>query len=187
MIIKNNSIVIAPTNPIAFEKLSMFNYLEELIDILLTNIESKIIFRPYPSNRKEKKVIEIEKKFNKNPNFNLDISDNYSNIYLKSYCLITDLSGTAYTYAFLTKKPVIFFSKNEKLINNLEYNKLAYFKDREKVGIVIENASEIISAIKNIKFIERKTKNSIDLLEKDLSYLGNSKNRIKQLINEIKK
>jgi len=71
------------------------------------------------------------------------------------------------------------------LINNLEYNKLAYFEDREKVGIVIENASEIISAIKNIKFIERKTKNSIDLLEKDLSYLGNSKNRIKQLINEI--
>jgi hypothetical protein len=119
VIIKNNSIVIAPTNPIAFEKLSMFNYLEELIDILLTNIESKIIFRPYPSNRKEKKVIEIEKKFNKNPNFNLDISDNYSNIYLKSYCLITDLSGTAYTYAFLTKKPVIFFSKfNTSIIDN---------------------------------------------------------------------
>ena len=186
-IIKRNSIVIAPTNPLAFEKLSMFNYLDELIDILLRNIKSEIIFRPHPSNRKEKKVIEIEKKFNKNPNFNLDISDNYSNIYLKSYCLITDLSGTAYTYAFLTKKPVIFFSKNEKLINNLGYNKLAYFEDREKIGIVIQNLSEIIYTVKNIKFIEKKIKNSIDLLEKDLSNLGNSKNRIKQLINEIKK
>ena len=183
----NNSIVIAPTNLSAFEKLSMFNYLDELIDILLTNIESKIIFRPHPSNRKEKKVIEIEQKFNKNPKFNLDISDNYLNIYLKSYCLITDLSGTAYTYAFLTKKPVIFLSKNEKLINNLGYNKLAYFEDREKIGIVIQNLSEIVYTIKNIKFIEKEIKNSIDLLEKDLSYLGNSKNRIKQLINEIKK
>jgi len=183
----NNSIVIAPTNPFTFGKLSMCNYLDELIDILLTNIESEIIFRPHPSNRKERKVIEIEKKFNKNPNFNLDISDNYLNIYLKSYCLITDLSGTAYTYAFLTKKPVIFFSKNEKLINNLGYNKLAFFEDREKIGIVIQNLSEIIYTVKNIKFIEKKIKNSIDLLEKDLSNLGNSKNRIKQLINEIKK
>ncbi len=182
----NNSIVIAPTNLTAFGKLSMFNYLDELIDILLTNIESKIIFRPHPSNRKENKVIEIEKKFNKNPKFNLDISDNYLNIYLKSYCLITDLSGTAYTYAFLTKNPVIFLSRNEKLINNLGYNKLAFFQDREKIGIVIQNLSEIIYTVKNIKFIEKKVKNSINFLEKDLSYLGNSKNRIKQLINEIK-
>ena len=149
-IIKRNSIVIAPTNPLAFEKLSMFNYLDELIDILLRNIKSEIIFRPHPSNRKDKRVIEIEKKFNKNPNFNFDISDNYFNIYLKSYCLISDLSGTAYTYAFLTKKPVIFFSKNEKLINNLGYNKLAYFEDREKIGIVIQNLSEIIYTVKNI-------------------------------------
>ena len=169
------------------EKSNPLYGLFELIDILLTNIESKIIFRPHPSNRIEKKVIEIEQKFNKNPKFNLDISDNYLNIYLKSYCLITDLSGTAYTYAFLTKKPVIFLSKNEKLINNLGYNKLAYFEDREKIGIVIQNLSEIVYTIKNIKFIEKEIKNSINLLEKDLSYLGNSKNRIKQLINEIKK
>ena len=184
-IIKKNSIVIAPTNLLSFEKLSMINYLEELINILLANVKSEIIFRPHPSNRKDQKILKIERIFKNNKNFYLDISDNYLNTYSKSYCLITDLSGTAYTYAFLTKKPVIFFSKNEKLINELGYHKLAYFKDREKIGIIIQDLKQIQNTINNIKFIEKKTKNSNDLLEKDMNYSGNSKIRIKQLIRKI--
>ena len=182
---KKNSIVIAPTNPLSFEKLSMINYLEELINILLANVKSEIIFRPHPSNRKDQKILKIERIFKDNKNFYLDISDNYLNTYSKSYCLITDLSGTAYTYAFLTKKPVIFFSKNEKLINELGYHKLAYFKDREKIGIIIQDLKQIQNTMNNIKFIEKKTKNSNDLLEKDMNYSGNSKIRIKQLIRKI--
>ena len=87
-------------------------------------------------------------------------------------CLITDISGTAYTYAFLTNKPVIFFSKNEKLINELGHGNLSYFEDRNKI-------------INNIKTLEKKIKISNSGLLKEMDYLGNSKDRIKQIINEI--
>jgi hypothetical protein len=183
--IKNNSIIIAPTNPFAIEKLSIFNYLDELIDILLANVKFEIMFRPHPSNRKDQKILKIVRTFKNNKNFYFDISENYSNTYSKSCCLITDLSGTAYTYAFFTKKPVIFCSKNEKLINELGYHKLAYFKDREKIGIIIQDLKQIKNTMDNIKFIEKKIKNSNDLLEKQMNYLGNSKIRIKQLIRKI--
>ena len=69
-------------------------------------------------------------------------------------CLITDISGTAYTYAFLTNKPVIFFSKNEKLINELGYGKLSYFEDRNKIGAIIKNSNEILEII-NFKLIKK--------------------------------
>jgi len=71
------------------------------------------------------------------------------------------------------------------LINELGYHKLAYFKDREKIGIIIQDLKQIQNTINNIKFIEKKTKNSNDLLEKDMNYSGNSKIRIKQLIRKI--
>ena len=81
----------------------------------------------------------------------MDRSNDYFDTYTNSMCLITDLSGTAYTYAFLTKKPVIFFSKDEKLINSFEFNNLNYFKDREKIGVVVKDFNEIENAITNIK------------------------------------
>ena len=118
-------------------------------------------------------------------NFKLDISENYFNIYSNSKCLITDTSGTAFTYAFLTKKPVIFFSKNEKLINELGYNKLSYFIDREKIGVITNDLNEISNAIKNIKFIEEKIRVLNDLLEKEIEYLGTSKMRIAKLVDQI--
>ena len=101
-------------------------------------------------------------------------------------CLITDISGTAYTYAFLTKKPVIFFSKNEELVDEFGYNERSYFKDRDKVGIIVKNLDEVLNAINNIKYIEKEIRISNSRLEKEeIYYLGNSKNRIKELINEI--
>ena len=61
-----------------------------------------------------KKVREINNKFIDNTSFKLDDSNNYINTYKESDIMIMDLSGTAYTYAFLTYKPVI--SPRKKLI-----------------------------------------------------------------------
>ena len=85
----------------------------------------------------------------------------------------------------MTKKPVIFFSKNEKLINELGYNKLSYFIDREKIGVITNDLNEISNAIKNIKFIEEKIRVLNDLLEKEIEYLGTSKMRIAKLVDQI--
>ena len=181
----NNNIVIAPTIREHIKKLSMFDDLKKIIEILLTNTASKVIFRPHPVDRKTHLTLEIEENFKNDDNFKLDISNDYFDTYLNSMCLITDISGTAYTYAFLTNKPVIFFSKNEKLINELGHGNLSYFEDRNKIGVIIKNSNEIIKIINNIKYIEKKIKISNSSLLKEMDYLGNSKNRIKKIINEI--
>ncbi len=183
--LKNNNVVIAPTNHLGFNELSLFHNLEQIIENLLKYTSSKIIFRPHPANRKTETTLKIKSIFKDNKNFNFDESNDYFHTYLNSVCLISDVSGTAYTYAFLTKKPVIFFSTNEKLVNKLDYDKLAYFKDRNKVGVVVSNLKEMQEAIINIHSIQEEKKISIDILEKEMNYLGNSKSRIKEIINQI--
>ena len=180
-----NDIIVAPTLYNHVEKYSMFDDLKKIIEILLINTTSKVIFRPHPTNKKTPIVLKIEKNFKNEKNFRFDTNNDYFDTYTKSMCLITDISGTAYTYAFLTKKPVIFFSKNEKLNNRCEFKNLSYFKDREKIGVIAKDLNEIKKAIINIKYIEKKIKVSNDLLEKEINYLGNSKNRIRELINQI--
>ena len=95
----------------------------------------EITYRPHPSNAKLKKVLDLIKKFDKYQNFKFDISSNYYESYSLSNLMITDISGTAYTYAFLTKNPVIFYSRNEKIQNSF-YRNLNFFKDRSKIGKV---------------------------------------------------
>ena len=181
----DNSIVIAPTDYQHVEKLSIYDDLENLIKNILSNTKFEIFFRPHPSNRNTLKILNIVNTFKNNGNFKLDKNEEYFEVYSKSVCLITDISGTAYTYAFLTNKPVIFFSKNEKLINELGHGKLSYFEDRNKIGAIIKNSNEIFEIINNINFLEKKIKISNSSLLKEINYLGNSKNRIKEIINEI--
>ena len=179
------SIIIAPTNFLAFPDLVFHIYLETLIDKLITNTDFDIIYRPHPSNRDHPDTLKILQKFENFKRFYYDKSVDYFENYMKSFCMITDLSGTAYTYAFFTKHPVIFFSQNENLIKKLEYNELSYFKDRNKVGIVVENINEIINSISNIENVTKKNNNSINLLERDMFYIGKSKDRIKDLISKL--
>lgn len=178
-------IIIAPTNFMAFPDLAINNYLEPLIESLINKTKSDIIYRPHPSNRNHPNTIKILKKFRHNKKFIFDDSVDYFENYIKSYCMITDLSGTAYTYAFFTKQPVIFFSKNENLIKKLNYDELSYFKDRNEIGVITENVDQIINTLSNIKNVILNKNNSIKLLEKDMFYSGKAKIRIKSLIYEL--
>ena len=181
---ENQNIIIAPTNFLIWPEFCI-NNLEEVIATLLRETKYKIIYRPHPSNWKHPDVINVIKKFSKFEKFNYDTSIDYFEIYLNSQCMITDLSGTAYTYSFFTKKPVIFFSQNEKLLNNLNYDQLSYFKDREKIGILCENLSGLINSVLNIKNGNYNKINSIEALENNFTYLGKTKYRTKNLIDDI--
>ena len=149
---KFKTIIVAPTNFNAFKGYTLLKDIDRLIDRLL-QLNYKVIYRPHPSNLNEKKVREINNKFIDNTSFKLDDSNNYINTYKESDIMITDLSGTAYTYAFLTYNPVIFYSPKEKKINYSYYKKLNYFKDRNKVGKVLNTINKIIIFLdkKNIK------------------------------------
>lgn len=150
----SNNVIIAPTNFYSFPKLTMQNKITKIIELLI-NKKINVIYRPHPSNVNDKKIIKIAKKFEGNQFFNLDHTANYIASYYSSSLMITDMSGTAYTYAMLTGNPVIFLSVNEDYLYKLKYNLLNYFKDRTKIGLVATKPSLIVDYVK--KAISKKS------------------------------
>lgn len=144
-----NNVIIAPTNFYSFPKLTMQNKIIKIIKLLIDK-KINVVYRPHPSNINDKKIVTIVKRFQHNSFFNFDCSSNYINSYSSSSLMITDMSGTAYTYAMFTGNPVIFFSVNENYINKQKYNLLNFFKDRKKIGTVITNPNLIIKTINRI-------------------------------------
>ena len=71
------------------------------------------------------------------------------------------------------------------MVSRMAYEKIPYFYDRNKVGVVVNNLKEMQLAITNINSLNQEKKNSIDNLEKEMIYLGNSKRRVKEIINQI--
>ena len=96
-------------------------------------------------------IKKIVSKYKKNNRFFLDNSKNYFKTYVNSYCLISDLSGTVYTYSFLINRPVIFYSKYEKKLNNLNYYNLNFFRDREKIGVIVDDVNNLLKVLKRKK------------------------------------
>jgi hypothetical protein len=178
-------IVIAGSDFRHIKKLSILNNLNKVIKILLTKTKYRIVFRPYPTNRNSKQIKNIEKEFANENKFVLDVSDDYYNVYSNSFCMITDISGTAFTYAFMTNRPVIFYSENEKALSELGLSKFGYFKDRKKVGYIAKDIKDLIKNINNIQNGYNKIKKTNRKLIKQFSYLGKSKKRIKKLIDGI--
>ena len=168
-----NAIIIAPTNFLAFKDFTLYKNLDKILYILLSTTKYKIIFRPHPSNLNSLKVNSILKKYSNFKNFYLDSSADYSKIYSNSLSMITDISGTAYTYAFFTKNPVIFF-RSYKKIKEQKFSKLKYFEDRRKVGEIFENLQDF----KNLKKIIKKKqfyKKNISKILKENFTIGKTK------------
>ena len=189
-----DSIVIAPTNIYGFQDLTLINHLKELIEGLLHKTEFNVILRPHPSNRDDTKILQIKNLFKSSSKFKYDTSEDYSSSYSKSMCLLTDQSDTAYMFAFLTMRPVVFFSnKNlDNFINTEEkktrlynYRNLNYFINREKIGIIINQDTPISEKINKLSHELKKYELSISKIKKDIKYLGQSKKRFDEEINNL--
>ena len=101
-------------------------------------------------------------------------------------CLLTDLSDAAYMFAFLTMRPVVFFSNNnlnnfinakEEKIKFYNYSNLNYFINREKIGIIINQINLASENINKLKYDLKKYEASISKLKEEIKYLGQSKKR----------
>ncbi len=186
--LKKNSIIIAFANISAFTDHSILNFILPLVERINSKFKYKIIIRPHPANKNyfnRKNLPILFDYMDKNKNTKLDFSDNYINSYFKSILMITDISGTSYTYSFLTGSPVIFFSKNEKKYKK-QYSKLNFFKDRGVIGKVITQVSEIEKTIKFLILNRSKiTKKIYALKSKRLDYVGSSHKRFGELIEKI--
>ena len=95
------------------------------------------------------------------------------------YVLITDISGTAYTYAFMTGRPIIFFSNNESTLKKFSLSDLDYFKDRKKVGYIANNSNDVVKYIKKFENGYNNIKKTNKNLINKFDYFGKSKIELK--------
>lgn len=184
--LKKTKILIAPTFSLMMNKYNMAKCLFETIEYLL-KLGEKVIYRPHPIDLTKKgniKLVDLVKsKFKKNSNFELDLSSSYLRSYSEAKILITDFSGTAYTFSYSTLKPVIFISKNEKNLLKSNNSKLTYFRDRKKIGEICSNTKKLKKLIfkmkKNNFFYSKK----IDVLRrKRIKHFNNALNKTSELI-----
>jgi len=140
-----DSIVYAPTviGGNFAKYVSLPEYGQRIIDTLLTGFPSyRIIFRPHPHTLSTQYVKDIVARFSTCDKFSLDDNgSSYLDSYGRSALMVTDMSGTAYTFAFTTGRPVVFFSHREHDV--AKAFKVSYYADREKVGCVATNLREL--------------------------------------------
>lgn len=124
------------------------NILDSCIDQLLDQLLDRgyeVVVRPHPEyvKRYKPRMDQIVQKYpNCDPrglHFELDFTSNTS--IFDSDVLITDWSGTAYEFSFVTLKPAVFIDTKPK-INNPEYKRLGIepleFVLRSEVGIRVD-------------------------------------------------
>jgi hypothetical protein len=139
-------ILIAPTNRNAFPSgTSILDqvYLKRLIIELRKEYKNyKIVLRPHPNNR------EFDMRFLSSFDVSIDNSSDYEKVYSESALMITDFSGTAFTYALRFKRPVIFLIR--KKIYKIPGFLTSYYRSNLKF---IGKASSIKNLNKDIRYL----------------------------------
>lgn len=120
----------------------------DIVSALLEQFpDYKIIFRPHPHTIDTPEVQKVAKKFKGHPQFEFDTNASfYMKNYARSQLMVTDMSGTAFTYAFTTSRPVVFFSHKDDTVEEA-FGKIRYFQDREKIGYIAKNVQELCEEV----------------------------------------
>ena len=154
---------------------------DEIIQTLLDS-GYDVILRPHPMTYKksQKTIKNIEKKFQKNIHFKLELDIRNSNSFFLSDCMISDWSGVAIEYAFALEKPVLYVDIPKK-INNHDYNDLEIIpleeKIRSQIGAIISplELSNLSSEIENLCLnIDQNRKKIQTIKEETVFNLGKS-------------
>ena len=154
----------------------------ELINKIINEINVEVILRPHPSDRQSKEMLKIKNIFYKSEKFKFDTSENYLNVYKKCFCMITDISGTAYTYSFSLESPIIFYTNNKIEKNLKNYN---YVKDRNKIGFISKNTNDLLKKITYINKNKNQFNKSIARLRSNLTNLHKVKKTMTKRLYEI--
>ena len=152
-----NTIVYAPTHIYEVnERLaSLRTHGAEIVRALLSR-GIRVIFRPHPVSWTDEDaplVRRIVEEHEGNPGFKVDRSTNYLSSYQESTLMLTDVSGTGFTYAFTFARPAIFFAKDadaEKGLRGLQ------FESRERIGSVVRTVEDLIAGVSELR--EQRTK-----------------------------
>lgn len=200
-----NSILYAPTlSALITTEETKYSYsileMSALIPEILESFPDKhFIFRPHPDDlvlieqgmntRRAEAFRNIIELCRHHPRCSLDTNQTqYLASFAKSFVIISDTSAIAFSFALITKRPVIFFSRNQSMLTKTLPH-VKYIQDREKIGYCVENKSQLIDAInaainksdgmnENQDFIESivfNPEHSMDYLQKNLHYILSGK------------
>ena len=153
--------------------------------IIKTLLETgyNVILRPHPRTfKKSKKIInDIQRNFENNPNFLLELHTRDSTSFYNSDCMISDWSGVSLEYAFVLEKPVLFVDVLKK-INNHDYTELGITpleeKIRTEIGSIIQptQLSDIALHVENLWKKHDELNQNIKLIKsKTVFNIGSSK------------
>jgi hypothetical protein len=139
------TVVYAPTHVIATnEKLaSLRRHGERIVNSLLAG-GYRVIFRPHPMSfvDDDRPLVErIAATHAQNARFSLDRTKDYSGTYGSADFMVTDLSGTGFTFSLTFTRPCIFFAPDE--VAELGLNG-AQFEDRQRIGAVVRSDAELL-------------------------------------------
>jgi len=137
--------VYAPTHVIASnERLaSLRRHGERIVETLLAG-GYRVIFRPHPMSFVDQDrplVDRIAAAHADNPRFSLDQSKDYSRTYGAADFMVTDLSGTGFTFSLTFTRPCIFFAADEAAELGLNG---AQFEDRQRIGAVVRSDAQLL-------------------------------------------
>lgn len=146
---ENLTVVFAPTHAYYVNRgFSILNrYGEQLVSAMLDDGIS-VVFRPHMESWRDqdKPVVErIVARFQGHAQFSLDRSGNYFDTYARTHLMLTDISGTGFTYAFTFGRPALFFAPNaadEAGMRGIQ------FERRENIGLVIRSLDELVPKLR---------------------------------------
>lgn len=136
-----------------------------LIKLLLKEFSMlNIILRPHPGHYKQNIDFYnfIKNSFLEYKNFQIDSDAMYINSFIRSKLAIAEMSGSAYSFAFSTLRPVANIFKTINLYQRKSY----YFKDANSIGLKSFKDKELIN---NLRLLLNKSifyKNKIKKLRK---------------------
>ncbi|WP_430396149.1 hypothetical protein [Ferrovibrio sp.] len=105
--------------------------------------DDTIVFRPHPHSVAAPEIQAAINALHGLPRVEIDLDPaEYIENYARAKLLVTDISGTAYTFAFTTLAPVLFVSPHEDAFQNFGQGEF-YRANRDRIGGVAATLAEI--------------------------------------------
>jgi CDP-Glycerol:Poly(glycerophosphate) glycerophosphotransferase len=142
---RRSTVVYAPTHisSLSDHLTSLSHYGEAIVNALIVE-GNRVIFRPHKASfaDQDRPVIDrICQLHADNPNFSLDMSEDYTETYSSADLMVTDLSGTGFTFSFSFGRPCIFFSASEEAERGLRG---IQFEARHRIGALVRDINEML-------------------------------------------
>ncbi|MBU3679709.1 MAG: hypothetical protein FGM32_08915, partial [Candidatus Kapabacteria bacterium] len=184
----NQTVAYAPTHVYAANEglATLLSHGKSIVRELL-ELGYNVVFRPHPASfgvpEEAACIDDILASFGGNRSFSLDTSKNYIQTYSRCAVLITDLSGTGFTFALSQQRPAIFFAPNADAERGLHG---VHFRDRERVGFVARSLRDLRSSVHAAIANQRVLSNQIEEYRNETMFnTGRSEDEISRALLAI--